>query len=100
MRESAPAFVSFERTKRFDKAVEGLQPNQRKQLRKQLAQLLENPAHPSLKAHQIKPDKYYWEAYLNKGDRIIYIPEGSHLVLVDVVSHDDIDRYSKGPSKK
>jgi hypothetical protein len=31
------------------------------------------------------------------GDRIIYIPEGSHLVLVDVVSHDDIGRYGKRP---
>ncbi len=59
--------------------------------------LFENPAHPSLKAHQIKPDKHYWEAYVNRGDRIIYIPEGSHLVLVDIVAHDDISRYGKRP---
>ena len=99
MRESAPAFVSFERTKRFDKAVADLEPAQRKQLQKQLTQLLSDPAHPSLKAHQIKPDKHYWEAYLNRGDRISYIPQGSHLVLVDVVSHDDINRYSRRPPK-
>lgn len=97
MREPAPSFASSERTRRFDKAVAGLQPAQRKQLQKQLAQLLHDPSHPSPEAHQIKPDKYYWEAYLNKGDRIIYIPQGSHLVLVDVVTHDDISRYGKRP---
>lgn len=97
MRQPAPAFTTVERTRRFDKAVDGLQSAQRKQLQKQLAQLLQDPSHPSLAAHQIKPDKYYWEAYLNKGDRIIYIPAGSHLVLVDVVTHDDIGRYGKRP---
>lgn len=61
--------------------------------------LFENPAHPSLKAHSIKPGKFYHEAYANAGDRIIYIPEGSHLVLVDVVPHDDLDRYRDAPNK-
>lgn len=95
MRQPAPAFTSLERTRRFIKAVETLQQSQRKQLQKQLAQLVQDPAHPSLKAHQIKPDKHYWAAYLNRGDRIIYIPEGSHLVMVDIVPHDRISSYGK-----
>ena len=97
MPESAPAFLTLEITEQFEKASNGLQKAARKQLVKRLGLLFQNPAHPSLNAHQIKPDKYYWEAYLNRSDRIIYIPAGSHLILVDVVTHDDIARYSKRP---
>ena len=62
-----------------------------------MALLIQDRAHPSLNAHHIEPDKYYWEAYVNRGDRLIYIPEGTVLILVDVVHHDDIKRYSKRP---
>jgi mRNA-degrading endonuclease YafQ of YafQ-DinJ toxin-antitoxin module len=82
---------------RFEKSVAKLQKEQRDQVKVRTKLLFDNPAHPSLKAHSIKPDKYYHEAYVNTGDRIIYIPEGSHLVLVDVVPHDDIGRYGKRP---
>ena len=76
-----------------------MQKAEREQVAARAKLLFDNPAHPSLKAHSIKPGKYYHEAYVNAGDRIIYIPEGSHLVLVDVVPHDDIDRYRDAPKK-
>lgn len=57
------------------------------------------PGSSQFERPSIKPDKYYWEAYVNRGDRIIYIPEGSHLVLVDVVAHNDIKRYSNRPAR-
>jgi mRNA-degrading endonuclease YafQ of YafQ-DinJ toxin-antitoxin module len=97
VRDPAPAFTAAERTRRYDKAVAGLQPNQRKQLQTRLKLLIQDPAHPSLNAHTVKPDKYYWEAYLNEGDRIIYHPRGSTLVLVDIVTHDEIGRYGRRP---
>ena len=100
MREPAPAFKTMEVTSRFEKSVAKLQKAQKDQVRARVKQLFDNPAHPSLKAHPIKPDQYYHEAYVNTGDRIIYIPEGSHLKLVDVVPHDDIDRYSAAPKQK
>ena len=84
---------------RFEKSVAKLQKAQREQVAARTKLLFENPAHPGLKAHSIKPGKFYHEAYANAGDRIIYIPEGSHLVLVDVVPHDDIDRYRDAPNK-
>lgn len=98
MRQPAPAFQTLEITGQYKEAVACLQPAVRKQVAARARLLFENPAHPSLNAHSIKPDKYYWEAYVNRGDRIIYIPAGSHLVLVDVVVHDDIKRYSKRPA--
>lgn len=100
MREPAPPFKTVEVTARFEKSVAKLQKPQRDQVWAKAKLLFDNPAHPSLKAHSIKPDKYYHEAYVNTGDRIVYIPEGSHLVLVDVVPHDDIDRYRSAPKQK
>jgi mRNA-degrading endonuclease RelE of RelBE toxin-antitoxin system len=99
VRQPAPAFKTLEVTQQYKEAVAKLQEPVRKQVSIRAKLLFDNPAHPSLKAHSIKPDKHYWEAYVNRGDRIIYIPEGSHLVLVDVVTHDDIDRYAKRPAK-
>lgn len=100
MREPAPPFLTLKVAKRFEKTTATLQEAQRKQLARQSRLLFENPAHSSLRAHPVKPDKYYWEAYLNNSDRIVYVPDGSRLVLVDVVPHDDIGRYGKRPRKK
>jgi hypothetical protein len=100
VRQPSPGFLVVRETDTYKVAVAGLQKGQRDQLGTRVALLIQDRAHPSLKAHSVKPDKYYWEAYLNKGDRIIYIPDGSTLILVDVVPHDDISRYSKRPRNK
>lgn len=102
MAEAAPAFRTLEVTPRFEKAVKDLarhRPAVAKQVQERVKLLFDNPAHPSLEAHRIKPDRHYWEAYVNRGDRIIYRPDGAHLLLVDVVKHDDIGRYGKSPPR-
>jgi mRNA-degrading endonuclease YafQ of YafQ-DinJ toxin-antitoxin module len=93
----ADFFSSFERTKRFEKAYRALTKAQREQVEKAIVLLVQNPAHPGLATHPVQPGKYFWEAYINRHDRMIYVPEGSHLVLVDIVKHDDIDKYAKAP---
>lgn len=100
MAEPAPPFLTLTITKRFEKTTAKLQKAQIEQLARRSRLLFENPAHPGLEAHAIKPDKHYWEAYLNDSDRIIYIPRGSQLILVDVVPHDHIGRYGKRPRRK
>lgn len=92
---AAEPFRTAERSKEFDRSYARLQKATRKQVEKTISLLFTNPAHPGLEAHPIRPDKYYWEAYVNRGDRLIYVPEGSHLFLVDVIPHDDIDRYGR-----
>jgi hypothetical protein len=95
VRQPARGFLRLEETEQYKRAKADLQQATRKQVAKRQLLLFTNPAHPSLQTHHIMPDKHYWEAYVNRGDRIIYIPEGDRLVLVDVVSHDDIGRYGK-----
>jgi hypothetical protein len=42
----------------------------------------------------ILPHKHYWEARISSGDRWIFRREGDRLILLDIVAHDDIARYS------
>ena len=45
----------------------------------------------------IQSAKYYLEAQINSGDRIIFhIAEGT-IFFIDVVAHNDISRYGKRP---
>lgn len=91
--ENAPAFTRIEFTRRFDKTYAKLQVSVQKQVRKAITHLFENPAHPGLETHPIRPGKVYWEAYVNRSDRLIYRPEGETLYILDVVAHDDIGKY-------
>jgi hypothetical protein len=46
-----------------------------------------------LRIKPILPGKHYLEARVNRGDRIIFRREGNKLLIIDVVSHDEIKRY-------
>jgi hypothetical protein len=50
-----------------------------------------------LRIKPIQPAKYYLEARINSGDRIVFRLEAGTILFVDVVSHDDISRYGKRP---
>jgi len=45
----------------------------------------------------ILPDKHYLEARISSGDRIVFRVEQGTIYFVDVVKHDDIARYGRGP---
>jgi mRNA-degrading endonuclease RelE of RelBE toxin-antitoxin system len=92
-----PHYVTQEFAKRFEKTYRKLPDALQRQVDKTITRLIEDPAHPGLNVHPIKDALFYWEAYVNRGDRLIYRPEGTHLIVVDVVRHDDIGRYSKAP---
>jgi Txe/YoeB family toxin of Txe-Axe toxin-antitoxin module len=50
-----------------------------------------------LRVEPIQPEKYYLEARISAGDRIVFRVEGETIDFVDVVKHDDIERDSRGP---
>ncbi|MBI4544276.1 MAG: hypothetical protein HY703_03675 [Gemmatimonadetes bacterium] len=54
---------------------------------------------PGLRVKPMQPDKYYQEARLNSGDRIVFRIEGGVIYFVDVVKHDDIRKYGKRPRR-
>jgi hypothetical protein len=59
--------------------------------------LIKQISSSGLRIKPIQPAKYYLEARINSGDRIVFrIAEGT-IFFVDVVTHDDISRYGKRP---
>ncbi len=48
-----------------------------------------------MRVKPIEPEKYYNEARINEGDRLIFRIEADTIWFVDVVTHDDIGRYGK-----
>ncbi len=57
--------------------------------------LIKQQLSPGLRVKPIQPDKFYLEARINSGDRIVSRVEGGTLYFVDVVKHDDIARYGR-----
>jgi len=59
--------------------------------------LIKRESSSGLRIKPIQPDKYYLEARLNSGDRIVFRIGGGTIYFIDVVKHDDIDRYGRRP---
>lgn len=66
---------------------------ERKQSRKTLRFLTDNPKHPSLQIHRIK-GTLFWEAYVNKDVRIIFEQNSDMLVLHAIGHHDILKKRS------
>jgi len=52
---------------------------------------------PGLRVKPILPDKFFYEARISSGDRIIFRVEAGTIDFYDVVKHDDISRYGRRP---
>jgi mRNA-degrading endonuclease RelE of RelBE toxin-antitoxin system len=59
--------------------------------------LIKRESSSGIRVKPIQPEKYYFEARINSGDRIIFRVEGGTVYFVDIVKHDDIDRYGRKP---
>jgi hypothetical protein len=94
MTEHAP-IERLELTARFERSFRRLDARRQEQCEMALEQLLVAPTPRGLRLKPILPGKVYWEARLNSGDRLILRPEGSVLYVLDVVTHDDIERWGR-----
>jgi mRNA-degrading endonuclease RelE of RelBE toxin-antitoxin system len=59
--------------------------------------LIKQVSSSGLRIKPIQPAKYYLEARINSGDRIVFRLDEGTVLFVDVVPHDDISRYGKRP---
>ncbi len=60
-----------------------------------VVELIKQQFSPGLRVKPVQPEKYYLEARISSGHRIIFRIEGGTIYFVDVVSHDDIGRYGR-----
>lgn len=62
--------------------------------------LIKQESSSGLRIKPIQPHKYYREARITSGDRIVFRIEGGAVFFVDVVKHDDISRYGRRPTRR
>jgi|SRR5271165_3464357 len=82
-------------SRRFEKSYARLSEEAQSECRDALEALRLEQKSSGLRVKPIQPTKYYLEARMNRGDRIIFRREGDQLLIADVVSHDEIDRYGR-----
>jgi hypothetical protein len=61
--------------------------------------LIKQTASAGLRVKPIHPEKYYFEARINSGDRIIFRVDRGTVFFIDIVKHDDIGRYGRRPRR-
>ena len=80
-------------TNRFRKHYRKLHPDEKKQIKRKVERLAENPMHPSLRTKRIQGVDDFFECSVNVDIRIIWYYEGERLIaLLDVGHHDILNR--------
>jgi hypothetical protein len=89
------AFLGAEWSRRWDRSYQGLTHEQQNGVDKVVLALLKQRPTPGMRIKPVAPEKYYNEARVIAGDRIIYRIDAGRVWFVDIVVHDDIGRYGK-----
>lgn len=91
------SFFSAEFSRRWEESYEKLQNDQQKGADKVVMALLKGKPTPGMRVKPIEPSKYYDEARINDGDRVIHRKSEGTIYFVDIVPHDEIKKYGQGP---
>ena len=81
----------------WNRAYRALSADRQRSCDRAAIALIKREASPGLRVKPIQPEKYYFEARISGGDRIIFRVDGGTIFFIDVVKHDDIDRYGRRP---
>jgi hypothetical protein len=82
-------------SERWQKSYAALPPPRQRACDEAAMGLIKQQSSSGLRIKPILPDKYYHEARIGNGDRIVFRIEAGAIHFIDVVSHDDIDRYGR-----
>lgn len=79
--------MKIQTTKPFDEDYEALPKEIKKRVDKQLALLLDNPRHPSLRLKKLKGVKDIWEGRITKDYRFTFQIAGDTYILRRIGKH-------------
>jgi hypothetical protein len=82
---------------RFERRLRALPQARRDSCLRAVEALATDRPTPGMRVKPILPGKFYNEARISSGDRLIFRIAAGVLYLIDVVTHDEIARYS-GPT--
>jgi hypothetical protein len=88
-------FLGAEFSDRFRASYARLSLERQKNADKVILALIKGETTPGMRIKPIHSDKYNHEARVNDGDRLIHRIEKGKLWVVDIIEHDDIDRYGR-----
>lgn len=80
--------------KRFEEHLRRLPKARRSSCLRVIEALARQEPSPGMRVKPILPGRFYSEARISSGDRLIFPVADGVLHLIDVVTHDDIVRYS------
>jgi mRNA interferase RelE/StbE len=87
LRAGASADVQARRTSRFDRDLAGAPPSIQRAFEKQLALLLTNPRHPSLRAKKYDEARGIWQARVTRDWRLYFTIENDVYLLRTIRAH-------------
>ena len=93
-------FLTAEWSERWKASYVRLSPERQAACDRAAIALIKRESSPGLRIKPILPKKYYLEARLNQGDRIVFRIEAGTIYFVDVIAHDEIDRYGKRSKRR
>jgi len=88
-------FLSAFWSERWKSSYGGLTPERQESCDRAVLALIKRETPPGLRVKPIQPEKYYLEARISGGDRVIFRVEAEAIYFVDIVTHDDIQRYGR-----
>jgi len=94
------SFLGADFSEQFKEAYAGLRSAQQQGTDTVVMALLKQRPTPGMRVKPVEPEKHYYDARINDGDRLIHRIEAGTLYLLDVVKHDDIDRYANTPKRR
>ena len=90
-------FLNAEFSERWKESYQKLQSAEQNGVDKVVIALLKQKPTPGMRVKPVEPDKYYYEARINDGDRLIHRTHEGTVSFIDIVTHDEIVRYSRSP---
>jgi len=90
-------FLTAHWSEKWQTTYPGLAPDRQVSCDRAMVALIKRQDFPGLRVKPILPDKYYLEARISSGERIVFRVEQGTILFVDVVPHDEIGRYGRRP---
>ena len=92
--------MKIQTTRPFDNDYKALPKDIKRQTDKQLALLLDNPRHPSLRLKKLKSVKDIWEGRITRNYRFTLQITGDTYILRRIGKHEDIFRWESPSTNK
>lgn len=90
-------FLAAEFSERWQESYAKLQIQQKNGTDKVVMAIIKGETTPGMRIKPVEPAKYYDEARCTDADRVIHRIKDGTVLFVDIVPHDQINKYAQKP---